>query len=243
MLKIAIVGNEEKTKEAFKAYLNEYAVSRGVMLSVRGYTDGAVMLAGYFEAFDAVIICIDGLIRDGIELAEKLRKLDMRVSIILASASASRAIDGYRVSACDYLLTPVREDRFFDAVDRAVSQCMRERNIVMLKCVDAIVNISTDIIYYIESNAHYLTYHTAKGEYVTRELMRTAEQLLDRFGFVRINHGYLVNIEYVSEVRGEFAEVFGSELKISRARKPEFLRRLEIFGRKRMDEFVCGGIK
>lgn len=240
MLKIAVVGCEKADTDVFKTLLTEYSLMRGILVSVRYYSDGGVLLADYFESFDIVLICENGHKRNISEFAERFRRIDMRASIIMVSSELERAIDGYAVNACDFLLMPIQRERLFEAMDRARDGIKNNKDMIMLKCVDSIVNISASEIFYIESNAHYLTYHTSRGNFVTRELMRVVEQAFLPIGFVRINHGYIVNIEHVSTVKDDYAVIANTELKISRARKAVFISKLEDYRRKQKGSVIYG---
>ena len=54
-------------------------------------------------------------------------------------------------------------------------------------------------IYYIESQAHNLIYHTQDGVFVASGTMKQAEKALDGLNFSRGNKGYLINLEHVEK--------------------------------------------
>ena len=61
--------------------------------------------------------------------------------------------------------------------------------------------------------------------YIQAVLKKIEEKLKDNY-FVRCNNCYLVNLRYVTAVKGYSVYVDGEELKISQPRKKEFMRAL-----------------
>ena len=67
---------------------------------------------------------------------------------------------------------------------------------------------------------------TEDGVFVVRGTLQGAEETLKESHFVRCNHWYLVNLQYVSEIRRNIVIVAGDELEISRRNKTAFLSEL-----------------
>ena len=69
-----------------------------------------------------------------------------------------------------------------------------------------------------------LTYHTHEGSYYSFGTLVSQEDRLREKGFVRCTSCYLVNLEYVSGIKGYTLTLKnGTELKISQPKKKSFL--------------------
>jgi DNA-binding LytR/AlgR family response regulator len=161
---------------------------------------------------------------DGMSAAEEIRKLDSKVIIMFITNMTDYAIRGYQVDALDYILKPVSYFAFSQKLDRAVSRLDKRSGHEMSVNVSAgLKRLSSDTIFYIESEGHNLIFHTEEGAFQARAKMKDYEEELLPHGFFRINKGYLVNLKYVDGVEDGCCVIGGGKLLISRARKSEFM--------------------
>ena len=155
---------------------------------------------------------------------EEIRKRDSKVLIMFITNMIDYAIRGYEVDALDYILKPVSYFAFSQKLDRAVSRLDKRTGHEMSVNVSAgLKRITSDTIFYIESEGHNLVFHTEEGTFQARAKMKDYEEELLPHGFFRINKGYLVNLKYVDGVEDGCCVVGGARLLISRARKAEFM--------------------
>lgn len=80
------------------------------------------------ERIDCALLDIELSDGNGFELAEELIKLNKKISIVFITAFNNYAAEAFELNAIDYLLKPVREDRFFRSMDRLILNT-REKNI------------------------------------------------------------------------------------------------------------------
>lgn len=73
---------------------------------------------------------------------------------------------------------------------------------ILLKCGSAIVNILPSSIIYIESQAHYLFFHTISSVYKSRAKLSDYEEKLNS-AFIRIHQSYLVNKSEIEVIETE----------------------------------------
>ncbi len=75
-------------------------------------------------------------------------------------------------------------------------------------------------ILYIEKRDKNLIFHTLRGEFKERQTMAQAEAYFERFDFVRIHSGYLINADHVIARSGdEITLTHNIQLPIARARR------------------------
>lgn len=227
MLHIAIVEDENQYAEELEEYVRRYGEETSRQIKVTRYQDGEDLVEEYSGGFDILLMDIQMQFMDGMTAAEKIREKDQEVQIIFITNRNDYAIRGYEVDALDYVLKPVSYYIFAKKLDKALSRiAVKEGALLTVNTREGVRRIKTGDLYYIESEAHNLIYHTSKGDFVTRERMRDAEKALEGKGFFRSNKCYLVNLQHVDGIRDGCCEIRGEQLLISRARRSEFMTAL-----------------
>ncbi|MCM1233913.1 MAG: LytTR family DNA-binding domain-containing protein [Ruminococcus flavefaciens] len=225
MRRIAVIDDEQASRQRLSDHVLCYADERGISLEVIRFESGVQFLEHYSHDFDLVFLDIEMPGMDGMETARELRKMDEDVCIIFVTNLARYALHGYEVNAFDFLVKPVAYAGFTVRFERALRYVgrLREEKTVILQFDGVMKRIGLSEIAYIESAGAYLVYHTSSGLCRVRGALKTAEQELGGDGFLRCNHGYLVNLRYVTDVADDTVTVAGDRLKISRHKKKEFI--------------------
>lgn len=227
MVKIAIVDDEQMERDTLQQYFKTLQQEVREELSIHAYASGEELLEHYDDSYDLVCLDIDLDGKDGISIAGEIRKRDEQVVLIFITNMAQMAIRGYEVQALDFVVKPVNYYSFAMKMTNAINiiRNKKSRNII-LNTTDGIRKISTDELYYVEVNGHYLYYHTVDGVFRQKAALRELEDSLSGMSFKRCNHCYLVNLKYVDCVSKDDLRIVGEWLKISRPRKKEFLQSL-----------------
>lgn len=227
MIRVAVVDDEYKERAVLQDFFQKLQREAGEEIEAVLFPDGESFLVAYDYAFDMVCLDIDLGGQDGITIAKRLRNLDEKVIIIFITNMAQMAIRGYEVRALDFLVKPVNYYSFSMKMRSAVNIIKRrkDRNII-LQTPGGIQKISTDQLFYVEVNGHYLYYHTQMGKFKQKASLREIEDKLSGLSFRRCNNCYLVNLKYVDCVNRDDIQVGGEWLKMSRPRKKEFLQAL-----------------
>lgn len=227
MVKIAVVDDEQQERKTLSQYFAELQKELREEFHVQTYASGEEFLEAYDYSYALVCLDIDMDGMDGLDTARALRDRDREVTIIFVTNMAQMAIRGYEVQALDFVVKPVNYYSFAMKIKSALSiiDNKRSRNIVVTT-PNGIQKFSTDQLYYVEVEGHYLYYHTAQGEYRQKASMKELEDKLAGLSFGRCNNCYLVNLKYVDCVNRDDIKIGGQWLKISRPRKKEFLQSL-----------------
>jgi len=141
----------------------------------------------------------------GIQLMKIIKD---KCKVILITAYAQYALEGYEHDVVDYLLKPVTLDRFMIAVGKAKSR-LGEGTIRVaenerpepIKVVDhlfikteyRIQRVDLASIDYIEALRDYVAIHTNAGKILTLESMKQMEASLPEDRFIRIHKSYIIN--------------------------------------------------
>lgn len=143
----------------------------------------------------------------GIEL---LKSLPSTPKIIFTTAYPEFGAESYEFNAVDFLLKPVKYDRFLKAVNKANGYPLikKESNVIshhvdqqnesiMVKSGTQIFRIETDHIYYIEGAGNYITFHTTRGRIMALQPMNDILKLLPSATFIRIHKSYIISIKHI----------------------------------------------
>lgn len=227
MLKIAVVDDERVYIDQIQEYIRLYSAEKKREIQTETFCDGSALLENYSPRFDIILLDIEMGKINGMETAREIRKKDQGVVLVFITNMAQYAINGYDVGALDYVLKPINYYTFSVRLDRAVSRVKkRQSEEILLNLPDGIKRLKVDRIRYVEVQNRMLHYHTEAGVFVVRGTLQGAEDMLKESHFVRCNHWYLVNLQYVSEIRKNIVIVAGDELEISRRNKTAFLSEL-----------------
>jgi two-component system, LytTR family, response regulator len=157
---------------------------------------------------------------DGFEVLRALPSQDLP-SVIFLTAYEQHALRAFEVHALDYLLKPVDDARFYNAVERArqVKDTgskiqMAERIMLMLdensgryvsrfpvRVGSRIQIVLTDDIEWIAAAGDYAELHGGGHCHLLRETMNSLEQKLDPAQFLRIHRSRIVRVRCVRELR------------------------------------------
>ena len=231
MFKIAIVEDQEETRESLNRFVRQYAQEQGLQVEIRLITDGAEIAEHYMPGFDIIFMDVEMPRLDGFGAAEAIRTVDADVVLVFVTNMAQYAIRGYEVDALDYVLKPVNYYQFCTKLSRAIQRVQRRRGgqVVLQLAGGGIQLLDTADIYYLETRDRLLWYHTAKGEFSVRASLASAEKQLAQYHFSRCNQCYLVNLRYVSGIVRDNVTVAGHSLEISRRCKTAFLAAVAAF--------------
>jgi two-component system LytT family response regulator len=175
---------------------------------------------------------------------------DAMPAVVFVTAFDEYALDAFDVEAVDYLLKPIREDRFERAWQRAVERInsravdrdklarLIERIQPAAARLQRIVVRDGERLFFVpigriirfSADGNYVKIHTAEGAHVVRETITRLEARLDPDQFARIHRSEIVNIDCVKEIQpwfhGDHIVILknGEERRLSRRYKARFLR-------------------
>ncbi len=233
-MRIAIVEDELKDANLLTNYVKKYNQENELNIEATVFRNPVDFLSDYTGEFDAVFLDIEMPMMDGMETARRLRRMDSDVSIIFVTNLAQYAIGGYEVGALDYILKPVDYFSFIFRLEKVMTAHMgKEDSVITIKTKDSIQCIKTSEIYYIESDKHYVHYHTAKGTFTTRKTLTAVMEELKNTPFERCSKSYFVNVKHVTEVQKDTVIVGKASVPLSRSMREQFLNVLFVFFRRR----------
>lgn len=152
----------------------------------------------------------------GIEFA---KILPPETKVIFTTAFQQYAIEGYKVSALDYLLKPISYEEFLKAANRALEwftvstkqQTYAEDRFMFVKSDYKLIRVALDDILYIEGLKDYVRIYLADGTKIMSLMnMKKLEDYLPRPEFMRTHRSYIVHMTKSQSI-DRFRIVFGEQ--------------------------------
>lgn len=213
-MRIAVIDDEPLARSGVIAQL---ARQHGVEV-VGEYADGAAALAGIRHCRPDVLVLdvqMPGL--DGIALLQSMEAHERPLAILL-TAHASFAVSAFALEAVDYLLKPLDDERFAEALARArrrlearsapPSTAPGEPAPVVplltrfeVRLGRRVVFVPVEHVQYLQADGDYVTLHAGAKQYLLRESMQRLQALLDPARFLRIHRSLIVRLDCVAELQ------------------------------------------
>ncbi len=225
IINVAIIEENTRRVQELCAAIERFAEEKKCIFHISVVNSVISFIGEYRNNFDILFISVEHSELGGLAIAQRLRRYDDDVLIMLSSDSVDAAMDGYSVRAFSYLLKDADYFSFAKSLNAAVEQINdRPAREYIIYAEDAIYRLQIGGIEYVEVRGHSLYFHTmsSKEEYVQRGSMIKIEQEFSSSGFFRVNKSYLINLSCVTAVRGNVVIIRDMEIPISRNRRKEF---------------------
>jgi DNA-binding LytR/AlgR family response regulator len=155
--------------------------------------------------------------------------------VILTTAYAEYAMEGYEHDVVDYLLKPVTFERFMVAVEKAkrrLAGASSTQNAgaehIFIKTEYRIQKIDLADIQYFEALRDYIAVHTVSAKILTLESLRNMEELLPARQFVRIHKSYIINKSKIQFLEKGKVIVNGQYLPVGDTYREKFLASIKM---------------
>ncbi|MCU1347364.1 MAG: two component transcriptional regulator, LytTR family [Acidobacteria bacterium] len=175
---------------------------------------------------------------DGFEVLRRLEPAE-RPHVIFVTAFDRHAVRAFEVHALDYLLKPIDDERFTEAVDRVAAMHARHRESGIARRLAVLLDEAAPPRYavrlknrtlfvppaeidWVAAEGDYVRVHAGTRNWLIRDTMAAVERDLGATRFVRVHRSAIVNVDRVQELRslegGDCAVVLrdGTELRLGR---------------------------
>jgi two-component system, LytTR family, response regulator len=213
-LKVLIVEDEKLAREIVKNYLRKFDNIDVVGECSNGF-DALKQINE--DKPDIVFLDIQMPKLTGFEMLEVLENPPV---IIFTTAYDQYALKAFEVNATDYLLKPFSEERFNEAVQKAIKLLENKNQVVknledlskalenkeeflervVVKNGQKISIIPIGDIKYIEAQDDYTMLYTDKGNFLKQKTMKYFEGSLDPKDFIRIHRSYFVKVTQIKQI-------------------------------------------
>ncbi|AEI49107.1 LytR/AlgR family response regulator transcription factor [Runella slithyformis] len=164
---------------------------------------------------------------------EFYKAIPQEAMVIFTTAYAEYAVEGFNLSAIDYLLKPFTFERFLQAVQKAKDyQAFLQRTeapesprCLFIKADYSVYKIAFDDILFIEGLDDYLKIHIEGSKpVVARMTMKNMVEKLPAQDFVRVHRSFIVPFRRIENVRNKLITLAGEEIPIGHSFEKEFFK-------------------
>jgi DNA-binding LytR/AlgR family response regulator len=161
------------------------------------------------------------------------KKLPHKTMVIFTTAYSEFAVEGFTLSATDYLLKPISLSRFQQAVEKAHAQYkLQNQNIeqqyLFIRADYSLIKILFSDILYIEGLDDYLKIHIQNQKtVVARMTLKAIIQKLPETEFIRVHRSFIVPISKIGKIRNKIIHIEQTEIPISASYEEAFFTLLD----------------
>ena len=189
------------------------------------FYDGTSLLKSCADIdYDVIFLDIKMKAPDGMETARRLRDQRFDGCLIFVTILEDYVFDAFEVSAYDYLVKPVDNDKFLRTMNRL--QKRLESSFLTIQKENESRLLALDEIVYCEVLNRKIYIHTVNDEtvdyYDKIEDLETKLKRLSR-SFFRCHRSFLINLDHLNGFGKDSAHMYGgAEVPVSRLRRKEF---------------------
>ena len=198
--KIAICDDTEADRKYIKDLVIGWAHNFGYDIDIHLFSSAEEFLFEYEEDKEYQILLLDIEMgkMNGVTMARKLRETNDSAQIVFITGYSDYIAEGYEVSALHYLMKPVKEDKLFEVLDRAVKKLYKNEKMLRLEANGEINMVPIYRISYVDVRGNYTTVHADKEITVKKTLSEIEKELDERF--FRVGRSSIVNLSCISRV-------------------------------------------
>ena len=216
-----IVDDEPLARKAIQKLVNQ-TENLEVIASFNGAEATTEFLAK--NTIDLIFLDIQMPGVNGIEFARTVPKNTL---VVFTTAFHEFASESYDVDAIDYLIKPVKLERFQKAVEKAQTYCKLFHTDHINSNIE---NITDDYIFvradrrmfkvyfsevlYIEGLKDYVVLYLENQKVITLMNIKTIHDLLPRSFFVRVSKSYIINVNKIDSVDNNTVYIGKNEIPI-----------------------------
>jgi DNA-binding LytR/AlgR family response regulator len=169
-----------------------------------------------------------------------LKALQHPPGVIFTSAFPDYALEGYELDAVDYLLKPIRFERFIKAINKAflltghkampeqapLREEQQQDSFVYFRADRKMVKVMLKDILYIESMKDYVKVVMTEGSLITKQSITSVEAMLPDKLFIRSHRSFIVSLDRIRTFTSELIEIDKTEIPIGKLYRNALMKAL-----------------
>ncbi|TLV03520.1 LytR/AlgR family response regulator transcription factor [Dyadobacter luticola] len=227
-----IVDDEPPARQVLRRYIEKLP-----LLELAGECSNAVQVITLLhqQPVDLLLLDIQMPQLSGLELVAALPNPP---KIIFTTAFAEFAVQSYELDAVDYLLKPIKFERFIKAINKALPLMSLPAQLpaetpaandafLYFRADRKMVKVMLKDIVLIESLKDYVKIMTEAGQVVTKYSITALEAMLPASDFIRVHRSFIVAASKIQSFSASSIHTSGSEIPIGKSYQREVLRFLQ----------------
>lgn len=226
-IKCAITDDEPLARRGLEQYASTID-----FLEVAGLCEDALQLNTLIQekAIDLIFLDINMPHLSGIDFLKV--RTNKQPKVILTTAYAEYALEGYELDVLDYLLKPISFERFFKAATKAkdffnlAKATQSNSDYFFLKCNKRLEKIEPANILFVESMQNYIRIITSEETLTAHTTLKSIKGQLSEDLFLQPHKSYLVAIDKIKAIEGNQMIIGPHKIPISKYLKEAVLEKV-----------------
>ena len=149
--------------------------------------------------------------KSGFDLLEELSTVP---EVVFTTAYDQYAVKAFELNALDYLVKPLRDERFSKTIAKVKSELTKKEEVkadvlpmnrkIFIKDGEKCYFIPLSQIHFIESLDNYARLYFGNQKAMIKRSLNLLEEKLDSRVFFRVNRSQIINIHYIREIHPHF---------------------------------------
>ena len=204
-MNIAICEDNIEELNIINEYIEQWSKNNNIKVKIDKYQSSESFLFEWtdYNKYDIVFFDIKMKKVSGIELSNLVREKNKVVDIVFVTGMIEYALHGYKVSAMQYLLKPIKQDDIYSCLNKVlerIDSTDESSKFMIIKTPKKSMKLNYDEIYYFEMFSPNIVIHTIKEEIALRKKISEIEKELKSSSFIRCHRSYIVNLKYVKSI-------------------------------------------
>lgn len=149
-----------------------------------------------------------------------LKTTQLKPLTILTTATVDHALEAYDLDVIDYLVKPIRPERFKKAINKVLEflrsrqqgfemtdERMLENRYITIKSGREIIKVDTEAISHIQALKDYMMIYCSKKKYIVRSTITKMLDKLPADQFVRAHKSFIVNKKMIKRIASSKIEI------------------------------------
>lgn len=198
--KIAVCDDTDIDRQYIAGLADTWASQAGHSIRTELFDSAEAFLFHYSEHqdYDILLLDIEMGDMDGVSMAKELRRDNDTIQIIFITGYSDYIAEGYEVAALHYLMKPLKTEKLFSVLDRAIEKLAKNEKVLYLETNGEAIRIPVYQLRYAEVFGNYVSIHAADTITVKKTLRELEAELDERF--YRVSRSALVNLTCIARV-------------------------------------------
>jgi two-component system, LytTR family, response regulator len=228
-----IVDDEPPAREIIRHYVQQVPA-----LEIAGECENALQAFAFLQSRSVDLMFLD-IRMPQLNGNDFLKNLSNPPEVIFTTAYPEYAVEGYELDVVDYLVKPIRFERFLKAIQKVfavtntksisetvITEEKKSESFVYFRADRKMIKVMLDDILYIESMKDYIKIVTRNGVVITKQSISSVEAMLPEKQFVRVHRSYIVSLNKIKSFTNELMEIEKTEIPIGKLYRNEVMKML-----------------
>lgn len=198
---VIIIDDEQLAIDVIVNYLNRYPQFE-ILASFTNPEEAFI-----FMNSNKVDLAFTDIAMPHITGTELVKLVNNNTKFVMVTSYSDYAIESFELDVVDYLLKPVPFARFALCIDRFLNKTKqaKDTNIspsFFIKEGDEYIKVYVKDIDYIEGMKDYAKIYCGKNFYMALKTLKSLEELLKEYGFIRVHKSYIIPLEKIIQYTG-----------------------------------------